>query len=91
MAVSVPHVAAIEHPFGMTVGNPGDKEDQLNVLHETLKAVEEMKEPGSIKHLPLEWNAIVKESETHPPVPPPIATYLMKHPLQLPKLISRKV
>lgn len=41
--------------------------------------------PGSIKHLVLEWTGTV----TQAPEPPPISGYLIRHPLQLPKLFSR--
>ena len=51
-AVSVPRLVAIEHPFGQIMGNSGNKELQRAALWDTLEAVEIMKMPGSIKHLP---------------------------------------
>lgn len=90
-AVGVPRLAAIEHPFGQTVGRPGDTEVQRAVLRGALEAVEEMKVPGSIKHLPFEWTGTAKEAQSGPPQPPPIVSYLKWHPWQLPKLLSRNV
>jgi hypothetical protein len=37
-SVGVPRIAAIEHPFGMTLGLPGDETRQLGVL----RALEEV-------------------------------------------------
>jgi hypothetical protein len=89
MAVSVPRLVGIEHPFGQIMGKPGDRDGQRAVLLAALEAVEEMKAPGSIKHLPFEWTGT--ERETHPPVPPPIAGYLKWHPWELPRLFSRNI
>lgn len=90
-AVSVPRLVGIEHPFGQTVGKPGDKDGQRAVLRGTLDAVDEMKIPGSIKYLPFEWPGTAKEAHAHPLKPPPIASYLKRHPWYLPKLLSRNV
>jgi glycine reductase complex component B subunit gamma len=90
-AVSVPRLAAIEHPFGQTMGRPGDKDTQGAVLLATLEAIWEMKTPGCIKHLPFEWTGPMKEALAQPPVAPPIAGYLKWHPWELPRLFSRDV
>lgn len=87
-AVSVPRLVAIEHPFGQTLGSPGDAEVQRAVLWETLDALETMKTPGSIKHLPFECAGI---NESKPHQPPPIVSYLVRHPWDLPRLLSRNV
>jgi hypothetical protein len=91
MAVSVPRLVAIEHPFGQTVGRPGDTEEQRAVLLGALEAVEEMCEPGSIKHLPFTWPETGTETPSHAPESPPIVNYLKRHPWELPRLISRNV
>jgi hypothetical protein len=79
----------IEHPFGETMGKPGDQDRQRAVLRGALVAVEEMKTPGSIQHLPFEWSG--DEPQLMPLVPPPIVSYLKWHPWQLPRLLSRNV
>lgn len=73
------------------MGKPGDKHRQRAVLQGALEAVEEMKVPGSIKHLLFEWSGTEKEAQAHPPVPPPIVGYLKRHPWHLPRLLSRNV
>ena len=90
-AVSVPRLVGIEHPFGQTVGKPGDEDGQRAVLRGVLEAVEAMTLPGSIRHLPFEWVGTAEEARAHPPEPPPIASYLKRHPWHLPKLLSRSV
>jgi hypothetical protein len=91
MAVGVPRLVGIEYPFGQTMGRPGDNDGQRAALQGALEAVEEMKVPGSIKPLPFEWSGTSKEAEAHPPHPPPIVSYLRRHPWQLPRLMSRNV
>jgi len=87
MAVSVPRLAGIEHPFGQIMGRPGDRDGQRAVLTAVLEALEEMKVPGSIRHLPFEWTG--PEKEAQPPEPPPLVGYLKWHPWELPRLFSR--
>ena len=88
-AVSVPRIAAIEHPFGQNVGRAGDGATHLAVLRATLGALAEIQAPGTVVHLPFEWPESA-EAE-HPDPPPPIVDYLMKHPLQVMKLIRRQI
>lgn len=90
-AVGAPRVAAIEYPFGRTVGQPGDIAGQLAVLGATLKALEEMRVPGEIKHLPFEWPETPRQARTHPPEAPPIVKYLQRHPWDLRRLFTRDV
>ncbi|MCJ7658571.1 MAG: hypothetical protein MUO67_05440 [Anaerolineales bacterium] len=90
-AVSTPRVAAIEYPFGRTVGQPGDLAGQLAVLRATLQALEEMHTPGSVKHLPFEWPESPKQARTHPPDSPPIVKHLQRHPWHLRNLFSRDI
>lgn len=90
-AVGVPRLVGIEFPFGQIMGKPGDGKGQKAVLEELLRAAIEMKRPGSIKSLPFVWPGKKSETRTHPPVPPPIASYLKRHPWHLPKLFSRRI
>ncbi len=90
-AVSVPRVAAIEYPFGRTVGMPGDAEGQRAVLQGALEALEGITVPGSIEHLPFEWPQSPKETQAHPEEPPPIVGHLKRHIWQLPRLLNRDV
>lgn len=87
-SVGVPRIAAIEHPFGLTLGLPGDRVRQLAVLRAALRALEEISQPGGVIQLPFEWDS-GDEVNTHPPEPPPIARYLTRHPWHFPRFLNR--
>ena len=87
-SAGAPRIAAIEHPFGMPLGRPGDAAGQLAVLRATLQAMEAMAEPGAVLHLPFEWTSTEKLA-LGPPVAPPIARYLVRHPWALPRFLNR--
>jgi D-proline reductase (dithiol) PrdB len=72
-AVSVPRLAAIEHPLGYLLGQPGDPEGQRAVLRATLRALAEMTEPGSLTQLPFEWPASARRLSARPSQAPPSA------------------
>ena len=67
-AAGVPRIAAIEHPFGQTVGRPGDVAGQTAVLRATLAALAEIQEPGTIRHLPFRWTGPDPEEGPDPPI-----------------------
>ena len=90
-SVSVPRVAAIEYPLGRPLGQPGDHEGQMAVLRATLGALQEIDNPGSIKHLSFEWPEPPAKARAHPLQPPPIAKYLRRHPWLYPKLLARDI
>jgi hypothetical protein len=90
-AVSVPRLAAIEHPLGYLLGQPGDQEGQMAVLRTTLRALVEAESPGSVTHLPFEWPDSARRLNAHPPQAPPISRYLLRHPWHIPNLLSRDV
>jgi hypothetical protein len=89
-AVSAPRLAGIEHPFGQTVGDPGDVERQMAVLRATRKALQTIEKPGQVIHLPFEWVGNPKDIE-HNMAPPPIADYLVRHPWHVRNLLKRQV
>jgi hypothetical protein len=91
VAVGVPRVVALEYPFARTLGNPGDVDGQMAILRATLRAVSAMERPGSVEHLPLRWQGPGSPSQSHPPVPPPIATYLKRHPWHIPNFVTRQI
>ena len=90
-AVSVPRLAAIEHPLGYLLGQPGDRDGQLAVLRSTLHVLAEMTRPGSVAHLPYEWPSSARRLNAHPSQSPPIQKYLLRRPWQIPNLFSRDV
>jgi hypothetical protein len=87
-SAGVPRIAAIEHPFGLTMGLPGDVARQSAVLRGALRALAKIARPGEVVHLPLEWDSSLKVN-TEPPESPPIARHLALHPWQLPKFLNR--
>jgi D-proline reductase (dithiol) PrdB len=90
-SVSVPRLAAIEHPLGRPFGQPGDPEGQMAVLRATLAAGVKIDTPGNVEHLPFEWPESTRKAHTKPPQPPPIARHLLRRPWLLPKLFARDI
>jgi hypothetical protein len=90
-AVSVPRIAAIEHPFGLPFGPPGDRGLQTAVLRSTLQALQDAGEPGAVQHLPYSWSIPEDELQTNPSEPPPITTYLSRRPWLIRKLVKRDI
>jgi hypothetical protein len=90
-SVSVPRIAAIEYHLGRTLGRPCEAAEQTAVLEATLNALETIRVPGEIIHLPFEWPEAPKDVHNRLPVDPPIARYLARNPWFLPRLLSRSV
>jgi hypothetical protein len=91
VAVGVPRVVALEHPFGRTLGEPGDVDGQMAALRAIFQAACAMDRPVSVEHLPSRWQGSGPLSGSHPPVPPPIATYLKRHPWHIPNFVTRRI
>jgi hypothetical protein len=87
-STGAPRIAAVERPFGLTVGLPGDAGGQLAVLRATLQALAAISEPGGVVDLQLEWNHETT-LKTYPPQPPPIVSYLRRHPWAFPRFFNR--
>ena len=90
-SVSVPRVAGLGYPIGLPLGVPGDAEGQLAVLRATLKALEEIEEPGMVVNLPFEWQEPEGGVALHPENPPPVVGNILKNPLRVRNLIKREV
>ena len=84
----VPRIAAIERPFGLTIGLPGDAEGHLAVLRAALVALASISQPGVIVELPFPWTYEAK-LDLQPPQPPPIVNYLSRRPWALARFFSR--
>jgi hypothetical protein len=87
-SAGAPRIAAVEHPFGVTMGRPGDAAGQLAVLRAALRAMEAMAEPGGVVQLPFEWPP-TDNLAFRAPVAPPITRYLVRHPWALPRFFNR--
>jgi hypothetical protein len=53
--IRVPRAVAVEFPFGMIWGLPGDEETHKMILAAVLDAVETIDKPGTIIELPYTW------------------------------------
>ncbi len=87
-STAAPRIAAVERPFGLTLGLPGDAVGQLAVLRATLHALATISELGAVVDLKLDWNQQARLN-IHPPQLPPIASYLRRHPWALPRFLNR--
>ena len=75
--VGIPRVAAIEYPYGRTVGEVDDVEGQRQVLMAALSFLEKAEAPGQICNLPFTWPEEPKHAKWHPPeISPIIKLYL---------------
>lgn len=91
-SASVPRIAAIEYPSGRTLGMPVDVDGQMAVLRAVFQALETIKTPGSVIHLPFEWPESRREVlAAQKGESPPITQFLMKKPTYLPKFIKRDI
>ena len=87
-SVGAPRVAAIEHPQGRPLGQPGDAQGQLAVLRETLAALGRIELPGTVVDLPFEWSEPPREVRSRPRESPPIAKLLKRRPWLYPRLLA---
>jgi hypothetical protein len=76
--IGVPRALAVEHPFGQTLGMPGDEQGQLDVIRQALHILEAADAPGHIEHWPQPWpvEAEAAISAWQPPEPSPIIAHL---------------
>ncbi len=75
--VGIPRVAAIEYPYGRTVGEVNDSAGQRKVLLAVLSFLERAQTPGEICHLPFTWPEEPKNTKWQPPeISPIIKLYL---------------
>ena len=70
--IGIPRVAAIEYPYGRTVGQVDDAEGQREVLLKALSFMETADRPGEVYHLPFSWPEEPKHTKWQPPEISPI-------------------
>jgi hypothetical protein len=87
-SVGAPRLVAVEHPMGRTMGAPGDKQRQMEVLKAGLQAVERMQTAGMSEHLPYVWHESPVQARADGAPPSPISAYLRKHPWLFPRLLN---
>jgi hypothetical protein len=75
--IGIPRVAAVEYPYGRTVGQVDDIEGQRQVLLKTLAFLENADIPGKVCHLPFTWPEVPKHTQWQPPeIAPIVKLYL---------------
>ncbi|MFQ5400075.1 MAG: hypothetical protein ACE5E7_10805 [Anaerolineae bacterium] len=60
--VGVPRTLAVEFPFGHTLGQPGNNDQQMRVLRQALTVLETVESPGVIIHSDETWPVPQKEA-----------------------------
>ena len=72
--VGVPRALAVEYPFGHTLGQPHNVEQQRRVVQEALGVLGTARVPGTIVHSLEEWPVPQKEAqrEWQPEEPSPV-------------------
>lgn len=76
--VGAPRALAVEHPFGQTLGQPGDAAGQRRVIEQALAVLATAVVPGAIVHSPEVWPIPQKEAYKawQPAEPSPIIAEL---------------
>ena len=89
--VGAPRTLAVEFPFGLILGQPRNKAQQLRVIEAALKVLETAEEAGTIVHFQEKWPEPAKEAieKCHPETPPPIMDQMARHMLSFFKGIRR--
>jgi hypothetical protein len=79
--IGVPRTLAVEFPFGHTLGQPKNVEQQMRVLQQAIQGFEEIEKPGVILHSPEVWpipkDAAIKEWQ--PEEPSPVIQHISKN------------
>ena len=76
--IGIPRIAAIEYPYGRTIGQVDDAEGQRKVLQEALQALENAQNPGQVFNLPFTWPEDPKDTKWHPPEISPIVKLMLE-------------
>ncbi len=78
--LGVPRTLAVEFPYGHMLGMPKDREMQTKVIRAALSALEEAREPGTIRELDIEWPRPFDEAKKdwQPLEPSPIIAMMIE-------------
>jgi hypothetical protein len=76
-AVGTPRIVGVEFPFGHPLGHAGDRDEQMRVIRDSLRALVDIKEPNTVVDLPYEWLDFEYWSKAwYPAEPSPITKHL---------------
>jgi len=75
--VGTPRIVGVEFPFGHPLGHAGDREEQMRVIRDCLRAIVEINGPNTVVELPYVWPDFDYWSKAwHPLEPSPIVKHL---------------
>jgi hypothetical protein len=79
--IGAPRTLAVEFPFGHTLGQPHDTEQQMRVIEQALQVLEQAEEPGAIVHSVEEWPVPLEEAleDWQPAEPSPLVGIMGPH------------
>lgn len=79
--VGVPRALAVEFPFGHILGQPGNRAQQMRVIHQALAVLERAPAAETIVHSEEVWPTTFEEAQhmSHAETPPPIAAEMGRH------------
>lgn len=83
--VGAPRTLAVEFPFGHTLGQPHNVDQQMRVIRQVLNVLETVDTPGSIVHSPETWPEPLKgvKANWQPKEPSPIIEVMTPQALKL--------
>ena len=76
--IGIPRTLGVEFPYGHTLGEPGNLEQQCQVLGEALRLFEQAERPGVVAYSEVEWGLPLEETlrAWQPEEPSPIVSHL---------------
>ena len=79
--IGVPRTLAVEFPYGQTLGQPHNVEQQMRVINQALQILEQATEPGQIVHSTESWPVSQNEASKtwQPEQPSPIIKEMGPH------------
>ena len=78
--LGVPRTVGVEFPYGHPLGQPGDRDTQMEVIRESLRLLEEAERPGEIRELDYVWPQDLDEAKKdwQPLEPSPIIKMMIE-------------
>ena len=60
--VGAPRSLAVEFPFGHSLGEPGNEEQQMRIIRQALAVLESAEKPGTIAHSDEQWPQSIEQA-----------------------------
>jgi hypothetical protein len=78
--LGIPRTVGVEFPYGHSLGRPGDRDTQMEIIRSALALLEEASQPGEIRELDYVWPQDMDEAKRdwQPPEPSPIVKMLIE-------------